>query len=213
MSSPPWNSSACCRHRAVRRPCQTPQRPDRAQKNRLIQCVGSRGRLHRPGILLLRVLHVRRQAVHHRQRARPRGYAHHFASSTSGRRARVLTATTSGPGDEHGVRLIRSMISRVTEDPRTHNLELTYVDEDGQIRMEEFDMVVLSVGLRPIPGAQKLAAVWTSTTQPGFDATFPMRVSARGSMRWSSSVAKCIRRGRAPRAAGAGLPSRRSGDP
>ena len=34
--------------------------------------------------------------------------------------------------DEHGVRLIRAMISRVTEDPRTHNLELTYVDEDGQ---------------------------------------------------------------------------------
>jgi NADPH-dependent glutamate synthase beta subunit-like oxidoreductase len=53
--------------------------------------------------------------------------------------------------DEHGVRLIRSMISRVTEDPRTHNLELTYVDEDGHIRLEEFDMVVLSVGLTPIP--------------------------------------------------------------
>jgi heterodisulfide reductase subunit A-like polyferredoxin len=61
--------------------------------------------------------------------------------------------------DEHGVRLIRAMISRVTEDPRTHNLELTFVDEDGQIRMEEFDMVVLSVGLTPHPAAQKLAAV------------------------------------------------------
>jgi heterodisulfide reductase subunit A-like polyferredoxin len=61
--------------------------------------------------------------------------------------------------DEHGVRLIRSMISRVTEDPRTHNLELTFVDEDGRIRMEEFEMVVLSVGLTPHPAAQKMAHV------------------------------------------------------
>ena len=71
--------------------------------------------------------------------------------------------------DEHGVRLIRSMISRVTEDPRTHNLELTYVDEDGHIQMEEFDMVVLSVGLTPHPAAQKLAAVCgIDTDQWGF---------------------------------------------
>ncbi len=61
--------------------------------------------------------------------------------------------------DVHGVRLIRSMISRVTEDPRTHNLELNFVDEDGVIQMEEFDLVVLSVGLTPHPAAQKMAAV------------------------------------------------------
>ena len=77
--------------------------------------------------------------------------------------------------DEHGVRLIRAMISRVTEDPRTHNLELTYVDEDGHIQLEEFDMVVLSVGLTPHPAAQKLAAVcgidtdqWGFVTNPPF---------------------------------------------
>ncbi len=77
--------------------------------------------------------------------------------------------------DEHGVRLIRSMISRVTEDPRTHNLELTYVDEDGRIRMEEFDMVVLSVGLTPHPAAQKTGPglrhrhrPWGFVTSPPF---------------------------------------------
>ena len=79
--------------------------------------------------------------------------------------------------DEHGVRLIRSMISRVTEDPRTHNLELTYVDEDGQIRMEEFDMVVLSVGLTPHPAAQKLAAVCgIDTDQWGFVSNPPFKM-------------------------------------
>ncbi|MDP1761669.1 MAG: FAD-dependent oxidoreductase, partial [Deltaproteobacteria bacterium] len=79
--------------------------------------------------------------------------------------------------DEHGVRLIRSMISRVTEDPRTHNLELTYVDEDGRIRMEEFDMVVLSVGLTPHPAAQKLAAVCgIDTDQWGFVKSPPFKM-------------------------------------
>jgi len=71
--------------------------------------------------------------------------------------------------DVHGVRLIRSMISRVTEDPRTHNLELNYVDEDGRIQMEEFDLVVLSVGLQPHPSTQKMAAVCgISTDKWGF---------------------------------------------
>jgi heterodisulfide reductase subunit A-like polyferredoxin len=79
--------------------------------------------------------------------------------------------------DEHGVRLIRSMISRVTEDPRTHNLELTYVDEDGQIRLEEFDMVVLSVGLTPHPAATKLAAVCgIDTDQWGFVKNPPFKM-------------------------------------
>ena len=79
--------------------------------------------------------------------------------------------------DEHGVRLIRAMISRVTEDPRTHNLELTFVDEDGHIQLEEFDMVVLSVGLTPHPAARKLAAVCgIDTDQWGFVSNPPFKM-------------------------------------
>jgi len=48
----------------------------------------------------------------------------------------------------HGVRFQRAMVSKVYEDPRTGNLELRYVDEEGTIRSEEFDLVVLSVGLQ-----------------------------------------------------------------
>ena len=66
--------------------------------------------------------------------------------------------------DDHGVRYIRSMISRVAQDPRTHNLELNYVDESGQVQTEVFDMVVLSVGLNPHPAARELAA--RSATSP-----------------------------------------------
>ncbi|MGA9753693.1 MAG: FAD-dependent oxidoreductase, partial [Desulfobaccales bacterium] len=59
---------------------------------------------------------------------------------------------------EHGVRYIRAMVSRVAQDPRTHNLELSYVDEAGQVQTEIFDMVVLSVGLNPHPATRELAA-------------------------------------------------------
>ena len=46
------------------------------------------------------------------------------------------------------------MVSRVTQDPRTANLEITYVDEGNRIQSEEFDLVILSVGLvsHPAPG-------------------------------------------------------------
>jgi heterodisulfide reductase subunit A-like polyferredoxin len=79
--------------------------------------------------------------------------------------------------DEHGVRLIRAMISRVTEDPRTHNLELTFVGADGKIQAEEFDMVVLSVGLSPHPATKQLAAVCDiATNHWGFVESPPFRV-------------------------------------
>jgi heterodisulfide reductase subunit A-like polyferredoxin len=58
---------------------------------------------------------------------------------------------------EYGVRFIRSMISKVSEKPKTKNLLITYVDGEGKIGEEEFDLVVLSVGLNPSKGAQGLA--------------------------------------------------------
>jgi heterodisulfide reductase subunit A len=59
---------------------------------------------------------------------------------------------------QHGVRFVRSIPSKLIEDPLTHNLEMTYVGDDGKPCMEEFDMVVLSVGLRPKAGTDALAA-------------------------------------------------------
>ena len=79
--------------------------------------------------------------------------------------------------DEHGVRLIRSMISRVAQDPGTHNLELNYVDEDGRLQTEEFDLVVLSVGLSPHPATKKLAQVCDiETNKWGFVESPPLKV-------------------------------------
>jgi heterodisulfide reductase subunit A-like polyferredoxin len=58
---------------------------------------------------------------------------------------------------DYGVRFVRSMISKVSEKPKTKNLLITYVDGEGKIKEEEFDLVVLSVGLNPSKGAKDLA--------------------------------------------------------
>ncbi len=58
---------------------------------------------------------------------------------------------------EYGVRYIRSIPSTLKEMQQTKNLLVTYVLEDGTLAEEEFDMVVLSVGLTPPKNASKLA--------------------------------------------------------
>jgi heterodisulfide reductase subunit A len=47
----------------------------------------------------------------------------------------------------HGVRYIRGLISGIREKQRTTNLLLRYADDAGCMQEEEFDMVVLSIGL------------------------------------------------------------------
>ncbi|HMK65525.1 MAG TPA: FAD-dependent oxidoreductase, partial [Thermodesulfobacteriota bacterium] len=60
---------------------------------------------------------------------------------------------------DQGVRYVRSQISRVAEHPKTHNLILSYIDEDNRFHDEEFDLVILSVGLRPHSQSAELARV------------------------------------------------------
>jgi heterodisulfide reductase subunit A-like polyferredoxin len=62
-----------------------------------------------------------------------------------------------GAQREHGVRYIRSFVSSVKEDPATRNLRITYAQPDGTTVEEEFDMVVLSVGLVASAAAQEMA--------------------------------------------------------
>jgi heterodisulfide reductase subunit A len=58
---------------------------------------------------------------------------------------------------EYGVRFVRSMVSSVTEAPETRNLRLRYATGDGKSAEEEFDLVVLSLGLQPPAGTRDLA--------------------------------------------------------
>lgn len=51
----------------------------------------------------------------------------------------------------------RGVVGAVKEDPQTGNLILRVLGEDGRPRQEEFNLVVLAVGLRPSQGALELA--------------------------------------------------------
>ncbi|NVM57124.1 MAG: CoB--CoM heterodisulfide reductase iron-sulfur subunit A family protein [Desulfobacterales bacterium] len=59
--------------------------------------------------------------------------------------------------EELGVRFIRSRIHTIEEDPKTHDLVLRYADENGDIRIETFNLVVLSVGLEASKSLVELA--------------------------------------------------------
>jgi heterodisulfide reductase subunit A-like polyferredoxin len=64
---------------------------------------------------------------------------------------------------EHGVRYVRSMVSTVKEAPGSKNLRVHYATFDAQgkpvVHEEEFDMVVLSVGLKPTAETQRMAGL------------------------------------------------------
>ena len=51
---------------------------------------------------------------------------------------------------DYKVRYIRSRVSHLKEDPESHNLYIHYETEEGEMVSEEFEMVVLSVGLEPV---------------------------------------------------------------
>lgn len=95
-----------------------------SQKNRLDSMRRLPGCRHRPGILLFYLLHADHPAGHNRPGTRPEGFRHHF----------FLDMRAPGKGfdryyerarEVNRVRYIRSLVSRVTQDPRTQNLEIT----------------------------------------------------------------------------------------
>jgi heterodisulfide reductase subunit A len=56
-----------------------------------------------------------------------------------------------------GIRFFRSYVSVVKEDPQTKNVTVRYSTPDDGVQEEEFEMVVLSVGLNPPAEAKGLA--------------------------------------------------------
>jgi heterodisulfide reductase subunit A-like polyferredoxin len=61
---------------------------------------------------------------------------------------------------DYGVRYIRSRVSHLKEIPETKNLIIHYETEGGEMVSEEFDLVVLSVGLEPVRDHLEIAAVF-----------------------------------------------------
>jgi len=69
-----------------------------------------------------------------------------------------------GAKNKHGIRYVRCLVSSVKEVPGSQNLRLGYVVYEGEnvkrprLIEEEFDLVVLSVGLKPSEETQLMAA-------------------------------------------------------
>jgi heterodisulfide reductase subunit A-like polyferredoxin len=59
--------------------------------------------------------------------------------------------------EEHGVRFIRSRIHTIDHVPESDDVRIRYISEDGTIKDENFDLVVLSVGLEASKDALGLA--------------------------------------------------------
>jgi heterodisulfide reductase subunit A-like polyferredoxin len=75
---------------------------------------------------------------------------------------------------EYGVRFIRCMVSRVKEHFKTKNLLITYLEEGGKMVEEEFDLVVLSVGMVPSKETVEMAKrVGVEVDTHGFCKTKP----------------------------------------
>jgi heterodisulfide reductase subunit A len=86
--------------------------------------------------------------------------------------------------NEYGIVYRRGMISSIEEDPETGNIVLRYEDEAGGLKGEEYDLVILSVGLSPSRGMKELSkTLEVDLNEYGFiktDATSPVSTSREG---------------------------------
>lgn len=74
-----------------------------------------------------------------------------------------------------GIRFIRSYVSIGKENPDTKNITLRYSSDEDGVKEEEFDLVVLSVGMNPPEDAKELAEKFQIELSPqGFCKTNPV---------------------------------------
>jgi heterodisulfide reductase subunit A-like polyferredoxin len=86
--------------------------------------------------------------------------------------------------DEHGIKYVRAIPSRIVEMPGTKNPRVRYFDEKREERLGEFDLVVLSVGMQPSASVKDMAArLGIRLNEHGFcetDRFLPMATSKPG---------------------------------
>lgn len=58
---------------------------------------------------------------------------------------------------QYGVRYVRSQVSKIYQLQQSKNLVVRYVSEEGAVEEEEFDLVVLAVGIGPAKNRESLA--------------------------------------------------------
>jgi len=131
---------------------------DRAEPRRVawIQCVGSRdvqsGNEYCSGVCCMYAIKEAIMAVDHVPGLEATVFYNDIRAYGKG-----FETYYEGAKKNYGVKFKRGIISSVKERQQNNNLVLNYVSESGEVTQEEFDLVVLSVGLRPSAGTGKLA--------------------------------------------------------
>ncbi len=70
------------------------------------------------------------------------------------------------------IHYIKSIPSRIIQMPGTNDLRVRFVDEDGQLKEQEFDLVVLSVGMEPSASiVERATAIGVEVNEYDFCAT------------------------------------------
>jgi heterodisulfide reductase subunit A len=86
--------------------------------------------------------------------------------------------------EKHRTAYICGRISSVEEDPKTDNLDINYITQQGSIHRQKFDLLVLSIGLEPSESSRSTARLLgTSIDERGFlqTSTFmPVNTSRTG---------------------------------
>jgi heterodisulfide reductase subunit A-like polyferredoxin len=59
--------------------------------------------------------------------------------------------------EECGVKYVRAQLSRIKELTGSKNLQVNFLDETGEVKHEEFDLVILSAGIRISSSVQEMA--------------------------------------------------------
>ena len=151
------------------------------KKIAFLQCVGSRDQNH-PYCSAVCCMYATKEAIiarEHEKEVEPTIFFIDIRAYGKG-----FDAYYERAKKEYGVRYVRCAISRVVENPRTKNLLITYLDEAGEIREEEFDLVVLSVGMVPSASTKELAKnIGIELDAHGFaktDSLTPLATSRRG---------------------------------
>jgi heterodisulfide reductase subunit A len=146
-----------------------------------LQCIGSRDQEH-PYCSSICCMYATKEAVLARQRVEG-SYCQIFMMDERAFN-KEYNAYFHRSCEEYGVEYTRCRISDLWEDPQTHDLILHYPDEQGNMKEDRFDMVVLSVGVLPPAGAEELArALGFDLNEYGFcetDKFSPLETSQPG---------------------------------
>ena len=158
---------------------------DHAEPKRVawIQCVGSRdvqsGNEYCSGVCCMYAIKEAIMAVDHVPGLEATIFYNDIRAYGKG-----FEAYYEGAKKNYGVQFKRGIISSVKEQQQTNNLVLNYVTESGEVTQEEFDLVILSIGLRPSESTSRLAeTVGVELDRFGFcqtEALAPSQTSKEG---------------------------------